>query len=125
VIGPYAATKVAVVSISETPAQELAIEQSPIGVSVLCPSSVDTKVMESERNRPTALGVERRTATAEAVRLAIRDSFTGPSGLTPTRVAENVLDAIRTKRFWIITHGGERPVFETRIEGVLADFPQP
>ena len=51
-IGPYAATKAAIVSISETLAQELAIDELPIGVSVLCPSSVDTKVMESERGRP-------------------------------------------------------------------------
>ena len=55
-IGPYCATKVAVVSISETLAQELAIDETPIGVSVLCPSSVDTKVMESERGRPAELG---------------------------------------------------------------------
>ncbi len=124
-IGPYAATKVAVVSISETLAQELAIEQSAIGVSVLCPSSVDTKVMESERGRPSELGVEHRTEMAESVRLAIRDSFTGPSGLTPAQVAEKVLDAIRAKRFWIVTHGGERPVFEARIDGIMANFPQP
>ncbi len=124
-IGPYAATKVAVVSISETLAQELAIEQSPIGVSVLCPSSVDTKVMESERGRPSSLGVEHRTEMAESVRLAIRDSFTGPRGLTPAQVGEKVLDAIRAKRFWIITHGGERPVFEARIDDILANFPQP
>jgi NAD(P)-dependent dehydrogenase (short-subunit alcohol dehydrogenase family) len=124
-IGPYAATKVAVVSISETLVQELAIEESSIGVSVLCPSSVDTKVMESERGRPSALGVEHRTEMAESVRLAIRDSFTGPSGLTPAQVAERVLDAIRTKRFWIITHAGERPVFEARVTDILANFPQP
>jgi NAD(P)-dependent dehydrogenase (short-subunit alcohol dehydrogenase family) len=124
-IGPYAATKVAVVSISETLVQELAIEESSIGVSVLCPSSVDTKVMESERGRPSALGVEHRTEMAESVRLAIRDSFTGPSGLTPAQVAERVLDAIRTKRFWIITHAGERPVFEARVNDILANFPQP
>ena len=68
-IGPYCATKVAVVSISETLAQELAIEQLPIGVSVLCPSSVDTRVMESERGRPAERGVEHRTEMAESVRL--------------------------------------------------------
>jgi hypothetical protein len=62
---------------------------------------------------------------AESVRLAIRDSFTGPSGLTPAQVAERVLDAIRTKRFWIITHAGERPVFEARVNDILANFPQP
>ena len=124
-IGPYAATKVAVVSISETLAQELAIEQLPIGVSVLCPSSVDTRVMESERGRPPAFGAETRTEMAEAVRLAIRDSFTGPTGLTPAQVAERVLAAVRARRFWIITHPGERPVFETRVTEALANFPQP
>jgi len=122
-IGPYAATKVAVVSISETLVQELAIDQIPIGVSVLCPSSVDTRVMESERGRPPELGIEHRTETAESVRLAIRDSFTGPSGLTPVEVAGRVLAAIRAGQFWIITHPGERPVVEGRVAGMLADYP--
>jgi NAD(P)-dependent dehydrogenase (short-subunit alcohol dehydrogenase family) len=122
-IGPYAATKVAVVSISETLAQELALDGVSIGVSVLCPSSVDTRVMESERGRPPELGVEHRTEVAESVRLAIRDSFTGPSGLTPAQVADAVLDAIRAQRFWIITHPGERPVFEARVNDILANYP--
>jgi NAD(P)-dependent dehydrogenase (short-subunit alcohol dehydrogenase family) len=122
-IGPYSATKVAVVSISETLVQELAIDQTPIGVSVLCPSSVDTRVMESERGRPAELGVENRTELAESVRLSIRDSFTGPTGLTPAEVATRVLDAIRAGRFWIITHPGERPAVEARVAGMLADYP--
>jgi NAD(P)-dependent dehydrogenase (short-subunit alcohol dehydrogenase family) len=122
-IGPYSATKVAVVSISETLVQELAIDQTPIGVSVLCPSSVDTRVMESERGRPPELGVEHRTELAESVRLSIRDSFTGPTGLTPAEVATRVLDAIRAGRFWIITHSGERPAVEARVAGMLADYP--
>jgi NAD(P)-dependent dehydrogenase (short-subunit alcohol dehydrogenase family) len=122
-IGPYAATKVAVVSISETLVQELAIDQTPIGVSVLCPSSVNTRVMESERGRPPELGVEHRTELAESVRLSIRDSFTGPTGLTPAEVATRVLAAIRAGRFWIITHPGERPAVEARVAGMLADYP--
>ena len=122
-IGPYCATKVAVVSISETLAQELAIEESLIGVSVLCPSSVDTKVMESERGRPAELGVEHRTEMAESVRLMIRDGFTGPTGLTPAQVATRVLDAIRDREFWIITHRDLAPTVETRFDGILAGFP--
>jgi NAD(P)-dependent dehydrogenase (short-subunit alcohol dehydrogenase family) len=122
-IGPYSATKVAVVSISETLAQELALEESPIGVSVLCPSSVDTKVMESERGRPAELGVEHRTEMAESVRLMIRDGLTGPTGLTPTQVATRVLDAIRDREFWIITHRDLAPTVETRFDGILAGFP--
>ncbi len=122
-IGPYSATKVAVVSISETLAQELALEQTPIGVSVLCPSSVDTKVMESERGRPAALGSEHRTEMAESVRLMIREGFTGPSGLTPAQVAVRVLDAVRNREFWIVTHPGEAPTVEARFAGILEAFP--
>jgi NAD(P)-dependent dehydrogenase (short-subunit alcohol dehydrogenase family) len=122
-IGPYAATKVAVVSISETLAQELALEESPIRVSVLCPSSTDTKVMESERNRPADLGAETRTETAESVRLMIKDSFTGPTGRTPAQVADRVLEAIRAGEFWIVSHPNSRDVVETRFDTILAAIP--
>jgi len=122
-IGPYSATKVAVVSISETLAQELQLESSPIDVSVLCPSSVDTNVMESERNRPAALGAEQRTEMAESVRLMIRDSFTGPTGKTPDEVAAIVLDAIRNRQFWIITHPDDNGAAQTRVSNMLASFP--
>ena len=47
-IGPYAASKTAVVSISETLRQECGAYGLPIGVSVLCPSTTDTRVMESD-----------------------------------------------------------------------------
>jgi len=111
------------VSISETLSQEFGLAQLPIGVSVLCPSSVDTRVMESERSRPKARGIERRQESAEAVRLAIRDSFTGPTGLTPAQVAQRVLEAIRNGEFWIITHPGERAAVEARVTGMLDHFP--
>jgi len=122
-IGPYSATKVAVVSISETLVKEFEIAQLPIGVSVLCPSSVDTRVMESERSRPAALGAEHRTDLAESVRLGIRGSFTGPTGLTPAQVADRVVAAIRGDEFWIVTHPGERPSVEARFAGALDAFP--
>jgi NAD(P)-dependent dehydrogenase (short-subunit alcohol dehydrogenase family) len=123
-IGPYSATKSAIVSISETLAMELAIDELPISVSVLCPSSVDTKVMESERNRPAVLGVEERRELAESIRLMIRDSFTGPTGQTPAQVADRVVAAVRAGEFWIITHDGERPQVEERVAGMLGSFPQ-
>ena len=54
-IGPYAVSKVGVVSLSETLRDELRAEGTAIGVSVLCPGSVSTNVTESARNRPTAM----------------------------------------------------------------------
>lgn len=124
-IGPYSATKVAVVSISETLSQELALAGIPIGVSVLCPSATESRVMESERNRPSALGTETRTEMAESVRVAIRDSFTGPDGQHPSQVARRVVEAVRAGEFWIITHPTERPLVETRFAGILSGYPAP
>jgi NAD(P)-dependent dehydrogenase (short-subunit alcohol dehydrogenase family) len=122
-IGPYAASKTAVVSISETLRQECAAYGLPIGVSVLCPSATDTRVMESERGRPAALGTERRTDDAEAMRLAIKSMFTGPDGSTPADVAARTVEAILAGQFWIIPHGGERPIVEARFTEALASFP--
>ncbi|MFC1402153.1 MULTISPECIES: SDR family NAD(P)-dependent oxidoreductase [Streptacidiphilus] len=123
VIGPYAASKAAVVSVSESLRAELALAGLPIGVSVLCPSSVDTRVMESERNRPAALGSERRSEAAESMRLMIRGTLTGPTGLSPAAVAERVLAAIREDRFWVITHAQEGASLKNRFADILAHVP--
>jgi NAD(P)-dependent dehydrogenase (short-subunit alcohol dehydrogenase family) len=123
-IGPYCATKTAVVSISETLRQEFAAYDLPIGVSVLCPSSTDTRVMESERGRPATLGTEHRTADADAMRRAIKAMFTGPDGSTPAEVAARTLEAVRAGEFWIIPRAGERPIVEARFAEALAAFPE-
>ncbi len=122
-IGPYAVSKVGVVSLSETLRDELRAEGSPIGISVLIPSSVGTHVMEAERNRPTQFGSEKRTATAEQVRLMIRDGLFGPDGKSPEEVAAITIDAIRKDRFWIITHASARATLEARFASILADVP--
>ena len=123
-IGPYCATKTAVVSVSETLRQECAAYGLPIGVSVLCPSATDTRVMEAERGRPAALGIERRTDDAEGMRLAIKSMCTGPDGATPAHVAARTLEAIRAGEFWIIPDAGERSIVEGRFMEVLASFPR-
>jgi NAD(P)-dependent dehydrogenase (short-subunit alcohol dehydrogenase family) len=123
-LGPYAASKVAVVSISETLRQEMAITGEPIGVSVVCPSGTNTKVMEAERNRPATLGSEIRTSDAEAWRLGIKGGFTGPDGLEPVAVAEQIVDAVLADRFWVITHSDLTPMFEARFAEIVAHAPR-
>jgi NAD(P)-dependent dehydrogenase (short-subunit alcohol dehydrogenase family) len=123
-IGPYAVTKVGVVSLSETLRQELAIAGAPIGVSVLCPSATNTACMEGERNRPAEQGREARTDDAEQWRLAIKSGMTGPDGKEPDEVAAMVVDAVRTDRFWIVTHGDLRPAIEHRFADILAHVPE-
>ncbi len=122
-IGPYAVSKVGVVSLSETLRGELMMAGAPIGVAVLCPSATNTSVMEAERNRPADTGTEQRTDDAEAMRLMIRSQFTGPTGKEPQEVAAMVLDAIRADQFWIVTHGDLRAGIEARVTEMLAAVP--
>ncbi len=122
-IGPYAASKVAAVSISETLRQELAIEGAPIGVSVLCPSATNTACMEGERNRPPETGQEDRTPDAEQWRVAIKDSMTGPTGKEPAEVADMVVTAVRANQFWIVSHGDLRVGIEHRFADILEHVP--
>src|SRR5713226_2190492 len=59
-LGVYNTSKYAVVGLSETLQKDL--KPHRIGVSVLCPMGVETRIRESERSRPAALRNEREPA---------------------------------------------------------------
>jgi NAD(P)-dependent dehydrogenase (short-subunit alcohol dehydrogenase family) len=93
-LGIYNTTKYAVVGLSETLAKDL--KRYGIGVSVLCPMGVQTRIRESDRNRPANLRNE-TPARAEPVELMGRY-------LAPETVAQMVLEAIRAGELYVITH---------------------
>jgi NAD(P)-dependent dehydrogenase (short-subunit alcohol dehydrogenase family) len=118
-LGPYAVAKAGVVSLSETMRRELAEEGVPIGVSVLCPGLTETNVMESERNRPAVHGVEQRTEAGEGWRVGMRSGFGTPGSLSPRAVADQVVDAVRSDRFWVVSHQGFASTLEERFAEIL------
>ncbi len=118
-IGPYNASKYGVVAISETLQAELAAEDSPVRVSVLCPGYVDTNIFTSQRNRPAALRNERPKVAARAANRDITSSALA-QGLDPAVVAGMVLDAIRAEQFWVITHPEYLPAITERSAGIVA-----
>ena len=93
-LGVYNTTKYAVVGLSETLQKDL--RPYGIGVSVLCPMGVATRILESERSRPAELRNAARSP-AEAVPLI-------GSRLTPEQVAEMVLVAVQRNHLYVITH---------------------
>jgi NAD(P)-dependent dehydrogenase (short-subunit alcohol dehydrogenase family) len=115
-LGPYNVSKVGVVALSETLRMELAMSGAPIGVSVLCPGSTGTRILESERNRPAHLGREVRREEGDAFREAVRSSFDGPAARSAEQVAEAVLDAVRANRFWVITSGEMQELVSSRYD---------
>jgi NAD(P)-dependent dehydrogenase (short-subunit alcohol dehydrogenase family) len=119
--GPYSATKFAAVGISEVLAAELA--GSPIGVSVLCPSWVKTRMLDNGRNRPAHFGgpisLDTDGGNAERNR---RYASALANGLDPACVAELVCEAIEARRLYVFTHADRRTDVERRFELMMDGF---
>jgi NAD(P)-dependent dehydrogenase (short-subunit alcohol dehydrogenase family) len=123
--GLYAASKHAIVAISETLYHELRVMNAQIGVSVLCPGWVHTRIFDSERNRPTELRNEAfRVASKwmpylEDIETMVRNWLA--NGLDPRDVGDQVLNAVRANRFYILTHPDWKPMIRSRLEKILSD----
>jgi NAD(P)-dependent dehydrogenase (short-subunit alcohol dehydrogenase family) len=107
-LGVYNTSKYAVVGLSETLAKDL--RQYGIGVSVLCPMGVATRIRDSERARPD--GLKNPTSRAlPPIELIGRT-------LTPETVAAMVVRAIRRNDLYVITHEESLPAIRRRFERI-------
>jgi NAD(P)-dependent dehydrogenase (short-subunit alcohol dehydrogenase family) len=97
---PYDASKHAVVAITEDLFTSLREGGVPVGVSCLCPGWVRTGIGDSERNWPGELGeLPARDAAGEVARKHLSRAL--DEGMQPAAVADLVLDAVTSNRFWI------------------------
>lgn len=113
--GGYAATKFAVVAISESLQHELA--GSGIGVSVLCPAAVDTAIYESSARRPARFGGPRPLPPGSPGKAELL-----AGGLPPLTVGRRVVEAIKADEFLIFTHEAPRAWIEERHQRLLEGF---
>ena len=111
----YVASKFAVVAMSEGLAKECA--PLGIGVTVLCPGFVRTRIWESARNRP-----ERYGAASPPGPLHKQLAELGTAGLDPDDVAAQTMAAIRADELYVFTHAGPdwRAEVAERFDGILA-----
>ena len=123
-MGPYCATKFAVVGYSECLSQ--ALEPEGIGVSILCPGWVKTAISDSGKRRPsgppTGVGLLEDAA-------AVTGSSTGVSavdliehGMPPEVLADWVIQCIRDNRLYIFSHATMEPVIDMRRDAIKADY---
>ena len=102
-LAPYHVSKHGVVALSETVYHELVAAGSSVGITVLCPGFVNTRIADSDRNRPEALPDPLIGDPDEQadLRQMIRDFFA--SKQPPEEVADLVVDAIRERTFYLFT----------------------
>ena len=120
-LGIYKVTKHGVVTLSETLYHELTLTGAQIKVSVLCPGWVQTRIMDSERNRPAELQngptAEPPNPAAEMVMQMVRQAV--DTGTPPAQIAEIVFQAIRDEQFYILPHPQVKALVQSRMEDIL------
>jgi len=117
-------TKAAVVRLSEGTFLELQLRSARISVSVLCPSFVNTNLLNSELHRPAELADKTPHAESvwlDATRTWLADQVKG--GLPPRVVGDQVLEAIRERRFYVLTHPERTAFVEQRTQRIASGEP--
>jgi len=122
-LGVYNASKFAVVGLSEALRTDLAA--SGIGVSVLCPGMVKTRILESERTRPDLLAPSEEKAEAAAQAHSQVMQMAMLTGIEPAEVAQRVVDAIKADSLYVFPHAEFRDAAAARFDEILNSFGEP
>ncbi len=112
-MGAYAASKHAVVALSEALRHDLRERGSRVGVSVLCPAYVPTGIADS-KGIPTAEKSKESLAKEAALRKAV-----AAGKLSADDVARAVVAAVKEDRFYVLTHPAIKGAVRSRMEDVL------
>jgi len=115
-LAPYVASKYAVVGLSESLFLDLAQSAPGVGVSVLCPTWVRTRIVDGARNWLPRFGTapersDEEQALHELATAALAD------GADPASIATAVIDAVRSRRFWVIPDPAVLDEVQQRAEG--------
>ena len=113
-MAPYFATKHAVVALSESLLFDLQLSGSPVGVTVLCPEWVNTRISESERNLPPEIAgmAESDDPSTTFMRETILGMVSG--GTDPADIATLVCDAVKNDTFYVLPHDTTLPIAKQR-----------
>ncbi|MCC6947247.1 MAG: SDR family NAD(P)-dependent oxidoreductase [Bradyrhizobiaceae bacterium] len=111
--GCYAATKFAVVALTESLWNDL--KETPVGVSVLAPAAVKTRIYQSTEARPERFG-----GPEAAVPNPLQKEL--DFGLEPDVVGDRVLRAIRDRELYIFTHMQTKEWLLARHQRIISAF---
>ena len=117
-MGIYNVSKHAVVSLSESLYQDLALVTDQVSASVLCPFFVPTGISQSHRNRPATLAGAAATQS-QRVGQSMSDKAVGGGKVTAAEVAQKVFDAAATGQFYIYSHPRAIGSVQVRLEDIV------
>jgi NAD(P)-dependent dehydrogenase (short-subunit alcohol dehydrogenase family) len=120
-IGAYNVSKYGVVALSETMAKEMQMMSTSVGVSVLCPAFVATKIATSDRNLPDEIREAHDMPAADADPSGTQSAIEQlvAAGIATEEVADAVHDAVVDNKFWILTHEHTKAAITERARQIV------
>ena len=118
-LGVYNVSKHAVVSLSETLYQDLALVTDQVHASVLCPYFVPTGIHQSHRNRPAELRTDAKPTASQLIGQAMSAKAVTSGKVTATDTAALVFNAIEANQFYVYTHPKAIGMVQVRMEDVM------
>jgi NAD(P)-dependent dehydrogenase (short-subunit alcohol dehydrogenase family) len=116
--GIYTTAKFAVHGLSD--ALRYSLRPHGIGVSMVCPGLVKSKIYESDKLRPAELSTDVTPADQEFMRIL---PSVHEAGMPPEEIGEKVLRAITRNDFYVFTHPDHREELREVFDEILAAFP--
>ena len=132
--GIYSITKHGVVALSESLRTSFRLRESKIGISVVCPGIVNTRITDCERNRPEELcGPNYERSKERFIKLYPQAEETVEAytkmyedGTSPDQAGDIIFECVKKNIFYIFTETGDhwKELMQTRFGGILRDFEQ-
>ena len=116
----YNVSKHGVVTLSETLREDLAAVCDHVGVSVLCPAWVPTRIKDAERARPERFGAAAPPSAEVQAMIDATAKAVAAGRLSADDIARVVFEAVAAKRFYIIPHGKLAGAIRARMQAILA-----
>jgi NAD(P)-dependent dehydrogenase (short-subunit alcohol dehydrogenase family) len=114
VAGPYSAAKAAVINLMES--YRISLEKYNIGVSVLCPASINTNIHNAGDTRPEGLKNTGYLMDEKAIH-TLKTIY--ESGMDPVDLAKWLKKGIEDEQFYIIPYPEERVALEKHFKEIL------
>ncbi|TCJ38875.1 SDR family NAD(P)-dependent oxidoreductase [Parafrankia sp. BMG5.11] len=108
---PYCSSKAAVLGLSQSLYSEMKAMITGIGVSIVCPGMVATRIHQSWRNRPDDDRPWSDREFANKAFLAGSEEFQG-RGMAPEQIAQSTFEAVQEDRFYVFSGANWRAFME-------------
>ena len=119
-LGAYNVSKHGVVALMASLERDLRLAKSAVRASVLCPGPINTRIVDSQRNRPVESAAE-HIETEAGTRFWDMLSRSLSEGMDPEDVGPMVLDAVVHEHFWIFTHPPMVDAVQSQVERARDD----